>query len=699
VTPVPWKMAPRTWMAVTLAITLSLGIGLSWVHFQQTGVLLRATESLQWFRDARTELSRGFLFVNLAGLPGSPYDRAQGLALLSQAEGSLNDFSEAWNRDLPPSEALAGLVSEYRDQSHALTDQLETRGNDIDLRVAYFQLERLTDQIENLTRGQLAELSSRLDRDFLVTLILALGLVSGLGVILSTIARARDRAETRMGQAVKELGLAFWHRDMATQRTEVSPQWFTLLGLPVSPRAPTPQEWTVHMHPDDRGPFFQAVQEFLASDKIDFCRDYRVIHPDGSVRWIQTMVNLVRDPKGNAVQQFGCNRDVSDAKRLELERANLEAQVTQAQKTEAIGQLAAGIAHDLNNLLVPLLAYSDLGLRGAGTKPPAHYFTKIKDVAERAQALTRQILAFSRRQVLEKRPVDLNELVSNFEPMLRRLIREDIRFELTLGSGLPTILADPGQVEQVLLNLVVNARDAMPQGGVLGLGTAARELDASFSATHFGAAVGRHAVLTVSDTGVGIAPEVQQKIFDPFFTTKPRGEGTGLGLSTVQGIVKQHGGHIGVYSEVGRGTVFQLYWPAEEGPATAQPTRVPTGDLKGAETLLVVEDELIVREVVSESLESQGYRVLSAGSPEEALAVTEPYDLLVTDVIMPGSNGRELFETLATRRPGLRVLFMSGYTDRILSSLDCECPGQGFLQKPFAVDVLCRKVRDLLDQP
>jgi PAS domain S-box-containing protein len=504
-----------------------------------------------------------------------------------------------------------------------------------------------------------------------------------------------EEVSRKLARVVKDTKVGLWYWELATGELETTDEWKALLGLSPDTPSPNPEQWWNLLYGEDRTRYYQEIEDLLESNETERHIEIRVVHPDQSVHWLLISASVERNAAGKALRLSGSILDVTERRRLEAEKAALSAQMLQAQKTEALGRLAGGIAHDLNNLLVPILAYSELGATGQGNKSATEYFTKIKGGVERAAALTRQILAFSRQQVLERRPLDLNKLVSEFEVILGRTIREDIRFRVDLGPDLPAILADPGQVEQVILNLVVNARDAMPEGGDLTLETRYQVLDAGFAAARAGSKPGPYVVLSVADTGSGMTDEVKSRIFEPFFTTKARGEGTGLGLSTVQGIVQQHGGHLSVYSELGHGTVILVFWPLADS-AAADPraeTETPAG---GTETLLVVEDDFDVRSIITEGLVARGYRVLPCLSPEAALAVTEPIDLLVTDVVMPGLNGRELYRALRQSRPQLRVLFVSGHTDRILTDHG-EDPGQGFLQKPFTVQRLASKVRTLLD--
>jgi signal transduction histidine kinase/CheY-like chemotaxis protein len=406
---------------------------------------------------------------------------------------------------------------------------------------------------------------------------------------------------------------------------------------------------------------------------------------------------LYRDGQNYAAQ---LEETLADRIRAEEERKNLQAQLLQAQKMESLGQLAGGIAHDFNNILVPIIGYVELGMRKLSADDKLHDDLKqIYQAAKRAAALTRQILAYSRKQVLKMRPTDANELVIDFSKMLRRLIGENIQLQTTLAPSLPPIMADAGQLEQILMNLALNARDAMPEGGQLTIETDSVFLDEPYAKKHIGVQPGPYVVIAVSDTGEGMSAETRQRIFEPFFSTKEKGEGTGLGLATVFGIVKQHQGNIWVYSEPGKGTVFKIYLPqAAQVAQPVEPTDVtePTS-LYGKETVLVVEDDALVNNLVCETLEAYGYEILRAKGPKQGLqraaSHPAPIDLLLTDVILPQMNGRELYQEVMLIEPGIKVLYMSGYTDNVIVHRGILEEGVHLLQKPFTIRDLVQKVR------
>lgn len=383
------------------------------------------------------------------------------------------------------------------------------------------------------------------------------------------------------------------------------------------------------------------------------------------------------------------------------ERRSLEEQLRQSQKMEAIGMLAGGIAHDFNNLLTAINGYSDLIVSKISRSDPIRpSIDQIVKAGKRAAALTAQLLAFSRKQVLQPKVIDLNTVVADLEKMLRRIIGEHIHLAVMLDPKLRRTSADPGQIEQVLLNLVVNARDAMPDGGTLTIETKNTFLDEEYCKLHVSAIPGYYVMIAVSDTGVGMNTVTQERIFEPFFSTKETGKGTGLGLSTTYGIVKQSGGHIWVYSEIGQGTTFKIYFPVAEKELSITETADESGEAGGGETLLLTEDEEMVRTLATDVLEAFGYKVLAAENGAEALEISQSYkgkiDLILTDVIMPGIGGRELVERITASRPELKVVYMSGYTDNTIVQNGMITTGHSFIQKPFSVNELVRKVREAL---
>ena len=419
-------------------------------------------------------------------------------------------------------------------------------------------------------------------------------------------------------------------------------------------------------------------------------RERPLLRKDGTERTVE--VNARPLPDGRLLSTA---RDVTERKQLEL-------QLRQAQKMEAIGRLAGGVSHDFNNVLTAIFGYVDLLREELPADSPAHQdLAEVRKASERAAALTRQLLAFSRQQVLEPIVLEPNGLIEDFEKMLHRVIGEDVKLRLALAQDVGNVRADSGQLQQVIMNLVVNARDAMPTGGSIILETANAELTEQYAELHQPVKPGGYVMLAVSDSGTGMTPEIKARIFEPFFTTKEKGKGTGLGLSTVYGIVKQSGGYIWAYSEVGRGTTFKIYLPRVDAPAEPLTKPKETGSLAGTETILLAEDDAILRPLARELLRKLGYTVLEGEDADSALAAARahegPIHLLVADVVMPGPSGRELARHLAAIRPRTKVLYISGYTDNAIVHHGMLEPGLHFLQKPFTPAVLARKVRDVLD--
>jgi len=414
--------------------------------------------------------------------------------------------------------------------------------------------------------------------------------------------------------------------------------------------------------------------------------------------------SLILDGEKKPLAIICVTRDISIRKRSEEERTALEDQLRQSQKMEAIGQLAGGVAHDFNNLLTVIKGYCQLSLAEMKESTPIKDVLEvINKAAEKAADLTRQLLAFSRRQIMEVRVLDLNALLQNLDKMLRRIIGEDIELVTLLGKDVGRVKADPGQIEQVVMNLAVNAKDAMSKGGKLIIETANAELDEAYAHAHVAVTPGRYVMIAVSDTGVGMGPEVRDRVFEPFFTTKGKGRGTGLGLSTVYGIVKQSSGNIWVYSEPGKGTTFKIFLPRVDEPAEKLRAQAVKEEFSlGSETILVVEADKEVRNLAVRILKRQGYTVLDGSYGDEALNVCRnhqgPIHLLLTDVVMPGMSGHELAKRLESFHPEMKVLYMSGYTDDAIVMHGVLVRGVNYIQKPFTVDALAKKVREVLEQ-
>jgi PAS domain S-box-containing protein len=455
----------------------------------------------------------------------------------------------------------------------------------------------------------------------------------------------------------------------------------------------TPPEWLDHE---------SAMLARLAESEGPVRYEKEYIRKNGTRVPIELLVHRIAGENGASDAYYAFVTDTTARKRKEAERRQLETQYLHAQKMEAIGRLAGGVAHDFNNMLGIIMGFADLALmKMSGQDPLRRDLQEIKQAAQRSADLTRQLLAFARKEQIAPRVVDLNALIGQSEKMLRRLLGEDIELEFIPGTDLWTVKADPSQVDQILANLAVNSRDAMPGVGRMVIETSNKVMDQEICASHRGSTPGEYVRITFSDTGHGMDKPTMERVFEPFFTTKGEGRGTGLGLATVYGIIQQNKGYIDVTSELGKGTTFEIFLPRVAQAVETQPEMRDQRSLKGAETILVIEDEEPILRLCQRSLEAYGYKVITATSPGEAILLVEKHrgdlHLLVTDVIMPGMNGKELKERIEILKPGIPVLYMSGYTSDMVSGRGVLPEGVLFVQKPFSPEGLARRVRDMLD--
>jgi len=502
--------------------------------------------------------------------------------------------------------------------------------------------------------------------------------------------RARQDAETLYRSLVEQLSAVTYIAELGLEGEWlfVSPQMESLLGYSSAEWLADSANWIRHVHPEDHQIVSSAEDATQAGNS--FRAEYRMLRRDGKILWINDSGSLVPGPDGRQLLH-GVLLDVTEQKQL-------QSHLSQSQRMEAVGQLASGVAHDFNNLLTIIKGYSSLLIERDPDGPDSHPAREIQQAADRAASLTHQLLAFSRKQTLQPRVLDLNTIVHGLEMMLRRVLTENVELVIESAANLGFVKADPVQMEQVLINLVVNARDAMPKGGRLTISTERQEVTKNFGEGETFVKAGSYVTLSVADTGTGIDAATRTRIFEPFFTTKEVGKGTGLGLATVYGIIKQSNGHIEVESEPGKGATFRVSLPrVEQEPVVARKTTMAETHRRGSGTILLAEDEPLLRELGQTILTQAGYDVLTAPNPEALKSFVAEYagkiDLLLTDVVMPGMSGPELVRVVKARWPEVRVLYMSGYADDEIEDLDRDA---GFLQKPFTPAELTAKIAEVL---
>ena len=526
-----------------------------------------------------------------------------------------------------------------------------------------------------VSRRNAARLSSRIDE-----------LQREIGV-RECVERQLQASQSHLQLATETSGVGTWYWDLETDQMSCSPQVLKLFGLSERKKIYQMKDFFAVIHPDDQDRL-NAIIARAFREGGQYHADYRVFRPDGTVAWIASTSRALRDSDGEVRRMTGISTDVTEYKRL-------EESFYQAQKLEAVGRLAGGVAHDFNNMLGVISAYAELLREDPGL--PASSGKRVDEImnaTQRANALTRQLLAFSRKQVINPTILDLNAVISGVKDMMQRLVGEDIRVTTTLADGLPSIKADGGQLEQVLLNFAANSRDAMPKGGKFELRTTLQTAPSQAQMPH-----GDCVCLEVSDTGEGIPPEVMQHVFEPFFTTKAAGKGTGLGLASAYGVIEQAQGMITVDSKLGIGTTFRVYLPAVAAPVveTAKPQPKPAATRSA--TVLLVEDEPSLREVLTEFIRSAGMQVTTVATGQEALAHIdrdEHLDVLLTDLVMPGMDGRTLAHAVRKKRPDLHIIYMSGHTDDTLMRKELLAEGLCYLQKPFSRADLISTLNEVL---
>jgi PAS domain S-box-containing protein len=510
---------------------------------------------------------------------------------------------------------------------------------------------------------------------------------------------ALKESEGRLNMALEGADMGIWDWNVESGQYMFDRRWAEIAGYSLDELTPQYQTWKELIHPDDLDATLQKLQKHISGAVSNFEAEYRFRHKKGHWLWILNKGRVIqRDPVGKALRLSGTHQDISLRKKS-------EEQLAQAMKIESVGRLAGGVAHDLNNMLTPILGHCELLSEDLPLDDPRREsLSEINRAAEHSRGLVRQLLAFARRQTLEMRILNLNQVIQNFEQMLRRTLREDIPIKLELESSLPNIRGDVVQIEQILVNLSINAQDAMPNGGRIFIGTTARRVESEESQATDVVSPGQYVVLSVSDTGMGMDKETQSRAFEPFFTTKDFSKGTGLGLATVYGIVKQHGAFIHLYSEQGAGTVFRIFFPVQDERSIPIVSKEDANSLSltGSETILIVEDHVQVRELCSKFLTKAGYKVLEAKNAAEALLCLSKHDgpihLLLTDVVLPDINGKTLYKQIASQREGMHVLYMSGYTTEVITHHGVLDEGMNFIQKPFSSQALKEKIRQVLQK-
>ncbi|MCM0083289.1 response regulator [Geomonas sp. Red32] len=513
----------------------------------------------------------------------------------------------------------------------------------------------------------------------------------------------RTKAEERLGEVTRRLQLAadsahlgIWDLDVAADRLIWDERMYQLFGGNPGDTVGI-SYWRERLHPADRDQVMKAFDDALAGSR-EYDLEYRVLQADGTLRWIKANGTVIRGEGGEAVRMIGVCQDISA-------RKNLEDQLRQAQKMEAVGQFAGGIAHDFNNILTAIVGFASMAqLKMREDDPLRPFLDQVLSAADRAAGLTQSLLTFSRKQPINLSPVNLNDLIKKVEKFLGRIIGEDIKLMMVFKEDEIVVQADGGQIEQVLLNLATNVRDALPHGGTLSIVTETVDIDQEYVDFYRSGSPGRYARISVSDNGIGMDAETKKRIFEPFYTTKQVGKGTGLGLSIVYGIVQQHKGFINVYSEVGRGTTFSIYLPLAVGVQLPKPGQgelaPPVG---GDETILLAEDDAVVRELSRTVLADFGYRVIEASNGEEAVEKFREHrdeiGLLLFDIVMPKKNGKEAFDEIRSLSPHVKALFLSGYPAEIISNTGLIEEGASLIMKPVHPQDLLRRIRRALDEP
>lgn len=602
-------------------------------------------------------------------------------SMLGYAEDELEDHFDTWKSLVHP-EDLARTIAATRDLVAQRTDEFAVE----------FRMKHKDGHYRNI-----------LSRAFLVRNSQgeAVRLV-GTHVDITERKRAEEALKTSQALLDKAQRLTHfggWEMSLAELTLNCSDEIFRIFGVPTRDFHPHLPEFFQMVHPEDKPMVLEHYRESVETGKFR-SYEYRIVRPDGSIRWVHSTGEADLNEQGVPIQIIGTLHDITDRKQEQEEKEKLETQLIQAQKMESIGRLAGGVAHDFNNMLSVILGCTELiKARAVLDGPASGYLQEITKAANRSRDITRQLLAFSRKQIIAPKTLKLNEHIHETRKILSRMIGEDLHLNFHPGKDLWTIKLDPFQLDQILMNLIVNARDAMPDGGTATIKTANVVIDTNYLEKHYFLTPGEFVVLEITDEGAGMDKETLRHMFEPFFTTKTLGQGTGLGLATVYGIVKQNNGFINAYSEPGEGTCFRVYFPRANGKEIP-PAPEETQGLEGSETVLLVEDSQPVRKLIAGILEEIGFTVLAAETPAEAIILCEkkdiPIDILVTDVIMPNMNGAELGNKVAALRPGIKILFMSGYPEDFIAHRGVLKKEVHFIQKPFSMKDIADKIREIM---
>lgn len=706
----PLMTHSQHWMWLAIFLSVAICAAVSVIHVQQRQTLRLGLSELESIRQARIDLGMGFLHISMAREQDSPFGRPEGLALLKQAIASfeqgllrlgLNE-SEHGRQFRASVENFERELNSWQNTGHEPTSSAE-------LRISFSQLEKQAGKIDIDALIRLRKLSDSLDYKFGLTLLVSTILLAVICLIVFMTGKISDRYAAASQASEKQFKAMF---DVAAVGiVQIDPQVGKILRFnqKFAEIAGYTADELLNIkvfeltHPDDRQRDMEIFSRAMRGETPDYRNEKRYLRKDGSTIWVRLNASFIRDESGRAIRTVAICEDISEQKKAAAEQDKLQMQLNQAQKMEAVGRLAGGVAHDFNNMLGVIIGHAEIALEQLKPDHPLHEnIHEIRLAGERSTDLTRQLLAFARSQTISPKIIDLNKTVEAMLKMLRRLIGEEIDLAWRPHDDLWPIKMDPSQIDQLLANLCVNARDAISHTGKVTIETENVVFDAEYCANNPTFIEGEFVRLAVSDDGCGMDKETLHRLFEPFFTTKGPGKGTGLGLSTVYGIVKQNHGFINVYSEPGKGTTFKIYLARHvSGEIQAMAEKAPAESARGTETILVVEDDQAIRKLTVSMLVKQGYNVLSAGKPGDALKIAKEYQgrihLLLTDVVMPEMNGNELVNELTKTCPQIKRLFMSGYTANVIVHHGVLDEGVHFIQKPFSLLSLSSKVRGILD--